>query len=79
MKSIFTKEQIEYLQNNYDKMSYLEIANNLDEIIAFVAEFSHEKAILIGGNGQENIIKIQDRLKQICDSCNPQETKLLFE
>ena len=51
----------------------------LDEIIAFVAEFSHEKAIFIGGNGQENIIKIQDRLKQICDSCNLKEKKLLFE
>ena len=44
--------------------------HNLDEIIAFVAEFSHDPAILIGGNGQETIIKIQDRLRQICDSCN---------
>ena len=29
MKSIFTKEQIEYMKNNYDKMSYLEIAERL--------------------------------------------------
>ncbi len=48
----------------------IEIANNLDEIIKFVAEFSHEPAILIGGNGQQVIIKIQERLRQICASCN---------
>lgn len=29
MKSIFTEEQIEYLRNNYDKMTYLEIATEL--------------------------------------------------
>lgn len=48
----------------------IEIANNLDEIIKFVAEFSHEPAILIGGNGQEVIIEIQERLREICASCN---------
>lgn len=48
----------------------IEIANNLDEIVAFVAEFSHEPAIFIGGNGQETIIKIQDRLREIADSMN---------
>lgn len=74
-----TLDQAKYRLNLLNYKGRVEIANNLDEIIAFVAEFSHEKAILIGGNGQENIIKIQDRLKQICDSCNPQETKLLFE
>ena len=74
-----TLEQAKYRLNSLNYKGRIEIANNLDEIIAFVAEFSHEKAILIGGNGQENIIKIQDRLKQICDSCNPQESKLLFE
>jgi type I site-specific restriction-modification system R (restriction) subunit len=57
----------------------LPLGINLDEIIAFVAEFSHDPAILIGGNGQENIIKIQDRLKQICDSLNSKENKLMFE
>lgn len=29
MKSIFSQEQIEYLKDNYDKMTYAEIANNL--------------------------------------------------
>lgn len=48
----------------------IEIANNLDEIVAFVAEFSHDPAIFIGGNGQETIIKIQDRLREIADSIN---------
>ena len=74
-----TLDQAKYRLNSLNYKGRIEIANNLDEIIAFVAEFSHEKAILIGGNGQENIIKIQDRLKQICDSCNLQESKLLFE
>ncbi|MBQ2962816.1 Mur ligase family protein [Methanobrevibacter sp.] len=74
-----TLDQAKYRLNSLDYKGRVEIANNLDEIIAFVAEFSHEKAILIGGNGQENIIKIQDRLKQICDSCNSKEKKLLFE
>ena len=74
-----TLDQAKYRLNSLDYKGRIEIANNLDEIIAFVAEFSHEKAILIGGNGQENIIKIQDRLKQICDSCNSRENKLMFE
>ena len=73
-----TLDQAKFRLNSLDYKGRVEIANNLDEIIAFVAEFSHEPAILIGGNGQENIIKIQDRLKQICDSCN-KENKLLFE
>ena len=68
------------LENNLDHcLSRLEsldysgkirTANNLDEIIEYVAQFSHEPAMLIGGNGQENIIEIQERLRQICDSCN---------
>ena len=41
--------------------------NSLDEIIALVAEYSHEDAILIGGNGQENIINIQERIKLISE------------
>ena len=73
-----TLDQAKFRLNSLDYKGRVEIANNLDEIIAFVAEFSHEKAILIGGNGQENIIKIQDRLKQICDACNNHD-KLLFE
>ena len=73
-----TLDQAKFRLNSLNYAGRVEIANNLDEIIGFIAEFSHEPAILIGGNGQENIIKIQDRLKQICDSCN-NENKLLFE
>ena len=73
-----TLDQAKFRLASLDYKGRIEIANNLDEIIGFVAEFSHDPAILIGGNGQENIIKIQDRLKQICDSCN-NENKLLFE
>ena len=65
-----TLDQAKFRLNSLDYAGRVEIANNLDEIIAFVAEFSHDPAILIGGNGQETIIKIQDRLRQICDSCN---------
>ena len=73
-----TLDQAKFRLNSLNYNGRIEIANNLDEIVAFVAELSHDPAILIGGNGQENIIKIQDRLKQICDSCNI-ENKLLFE
>lgn len=73
-----TLDQAKFRLKSLNYKGRIEIANNLDEIVAFVAEFSHDPAILIGGNGQENIIKIQDRLKQICDSCN-NENKLLFE
>ena len=41
--------------------------NTLDEIIELVAEYSHEEAILIGGNGQETIIDIQERIKLISE------------
>lgn len=41
--------------------------NSLDEIIALVAEYSHEDAILIGGNGQEILIEIQERIKLISE------------
>lgn len=73
-----TLDQAKFRLNSLNYSGRVEIANNLDEIVAFVAEFSHDPAILIGGNGQETIIKIQDRLKQICDSCN-NKNKLLFE
>ncbi|WP_298498661.1 Mur ligase family protein [uncultured Methanobrevibacter sp.] len=39
--------------------------NSLDQIIELVAEYSHEDAILIGGNGQDTIIDIQERIKLI--------------
>lgn len=42
-------------------------ATSLDDIIAYVAEFSHEDAMLIGGNGQEAIINIQERIKLISE------------
>ena len=42
-------------------------ATSLDEIIALVAEFSHEDAMLIGGNGQDAIINIQERIKLISE------------
>ena len=42
-------------------------ATSLDDIIALVAEFSHEEAMLIGGNGQEAIINIQERIKLISE------------
>ncbi|KZX17510.1 UDP-N-acetylmuramoylalanine--D-glutamate ligase [Methanobrevibacter cuticularis] len=48
----------------------IEIANNLDEIISLLAEYSHEDAIFIGGNGQKNIIEIQDRLELLTKNCN---------
>ena len=73
-----TLDQAKYRLNSLDYKGRIEIANNLDEIVGYVAKFSHDPAILIGGNGQETIIKIQDRLKQICDSCNSKD-KLLFE
>ena len=41
--------------------------NSLDEIIELVAEYSHEDAILIGGNGQDVIINIQERIKLISE------------
>ena len=41
--------------------------NSLDEIIGLVAEYSHEDAILIGGNGQETIIDIQERIRLISE------------
>ena len=58
-----TLDQAKFRLASLEYKGRIEIANNLDEIIGFVAEFSHDPAILIGGNGQENIIKIQDRLK----------------
>lgn len=65
-----TIDQAKYrLQSlNYD--GRVEVANNLDEIIAFVAEFSFEEAIFIGGNGQNAIIEIQKRIEQISNSLN---------
>lgn len=63
-----TLDQAIYRLHGLDYTGRIEIANNLDEIIGFVAEYSHDPAIFIGGNGQETIIKIQDRLREICAS-----------
>lgn len=54
-------QKLHYL--NYE--GRIEVANNLDEIISLVAEFSHENAMLIGGNGQDSIIDIQERVKTL--------------
>ena len=48
----------------------IEIANNLDEIIRFIVEYSHEEAIFIGGNGQNIIVDIQNRLELLANFCN---------
>lgn len=48
----------------------VEIANALDDIIFLLAEFSHEEAIFIGGNGQDTIIEIQERLKELSENCS---------
>ncbi|MDO5849223.1 MAG: Mur ligase family protein [Methanobrevibacter sp.] len=59
-------QKVNYL--GYD--GRLEVVNNLDELIALVAEFSHENAMFIGGNGQETIIEIQDRIKTLSKNCS---------
>ena len=41
--------------------------NSLDEIIELIAEYSHEEALFIGGNGQDVIIDIQERIKLISE------------
>ena len=48
----------------------IEVANNIDEIIEFIAEYSHEEAIFIGGNGQDIIIDVQNRLALLTKSCS---------
>ena len=54
-----------YRLNSLNYMGNIITVNSLDEIIELVAEYSHEDAILIGGNGQESIIEIQERIKLI--------------
>ncbi|MBQ6813076.1 MAG: UDP-N-acetylmuramoylalanine--D-glutamate ligase [Methanobrevibacter sp.] len=68
-----TLDQAIYRLHGLDYTGRIEIANNLDELISFVAEFSHDPAIFIGGNGQETIIEIQDRLHEISKSMNSYE------
>ena len=56
-----------YRLNSLGYMGNIITVNTLDQIIELVAEYSHEDAILIGGNGQETIIDIQERIKLISE------------
>jgi len=56
-----------YRLNSLGYMGNIITVNTLDQIIELVAEYSHENAILIGGNGQEVIIEIQERIKEISE------------
>ena len=56
-----------YRLNSLGYMGNIITVNSLDEIIELVAEYSHEDAILIGGNGQDIIIDIQERIKLISE------------
>ena len=56
-----------YRINSLGYMGNIITVNSLDEIIELVAEYSHEDAILIGGNGQDTIIDIQERIKLISE------------
>ena len=56
-----------YRLSSLGYMGNIITVNTLDQIIELVAEYSHEDAILIGGNGQETIIEIQERRKLISE------------
>ncbi len=56
-----------YRLNSLGYMGNIITVNTLDQIIELVAEYSHEDAILIGGNGQQTIIDIQERIKLISE------------
>lgn len=56
-----------YRLNSLGYMGNIITVSSLDEIIELVAEYSHEDAILIGGNGQDTIIDIQERIKLISE------------
>ena len=56
-----------YRLNLLGYMGSILTVSSLDEIIELVAEYSHEEAILIGGNGQDTIIKIQERIRLISE------------
>ncbi|MBP3792074.1 MAG: UDP-N-acetylmuramoylalanine--D-glutamate ligase [Methanobrevibacter sp.] len=56
-----------YRLNSLGYMGNIITVNSLDQIIELVAEYSHEDAILIGGNGQDIIIQIQERIKLISE------------
>ena len=56
-----------YRLNLLGYMGNIITVHSLDEIIQLVAEYSHQEAIFIGGNGQDKIIEIQDRIKLISE------------
>lgn len=56
-----------YRLNSLGYMGNIITVNTLDQIIGLIAEYSHEEAILIGGNGQNVIIEIQERVKEISE------------
>ena len=56
-----------YRLNSLGYMGNIITVTSLDEIIELVAEYSHEEAIFIGGNGQDSIIDIQERIKLISE------------
>lgn len=57
-----------YRLNSLGYMGNIITVNTLDQIIELVAEYSHEEAIFIGGNGQDVIIDIQERIKLISEN-----------
>ena len=57
-----------YCLNRLGYEGRIEVANSLDEIITLIAEFSHEDALFIGGNGQEAIIEIQERIRLLSEN-----------
>ena len=56
-----------YRLHSLGYMGNIITVNTLDQIIELVAEYSHEEAIFIGGNGQDTIIDIQERIKLISE------------
>ena len=56
-----------YRLNSLGYMGNIITVNSLDQIIELIAEYSHQEAILIGGNGQDIIIDIQERIKLISE------------
>ena len=63
-----TLDQAKYRLHDIKYGGRVEIAFTLDDIIGFVAEYSFEDAIFIGGNGQEMILAVQERLEEISKS-----------
>ena len=57
-----------YRLNSLGYEGRIEVVNSLDELIGLIAEFSHEDALFIGGNGQEAIIEIQERIRLLSEN-----------